>query len=164
MSAFPSVRRIKKEDFAEASKLHARCFSEKQYWSQACFDKYFSKETVFGFVSICDAQIAAVVVLQKTDEVAEILTLSVDPDKRRKNIGYQLMLCALEWVEESGIKEIFLDVAVDNEAAILLYKKLGFREIALRENYYVRATNKVNAYVLKKHIIATAAKDHYSVD
>jgi ribosomal-protein-alanine N-acetyltransferase len=36
-------------------------------------------------------------------------------------------------------KRIFLEVAEDNEAALALYRKLGFVELGRRKRYYERA-------------------------
>jgi ribosomal-protein-alanine N-acetyltransferase len=35
-------------------------------------------------------------------------------------------------------KRIFLEVAEDNEAALALYRKLGFQEVGRRKRYYAR--------------------------
>ena len=51
-----------------------------------------------------------------------------------------------------GIKEIFLEVAVDNTHAINLYKRHGFQQVGLRPNYYVRGDVKTDALVMRAEL------------
>jgi ribosomal-protein-alanine N-acetyltransferase len=37
------------------------------------------------------------------------------------------------------VKRLFLEVATDNEAAVALYKSLGFKKAGTRKGYYQRA-------------------------
>ncbi len=39
---------------------------------------------------------------------------------------------------QAGAKRIFLDVGADNPAALALYGKLGFAQLARRKSYYSR--------------------------
>lgn len=48
-------------------------------------------------------------------------------------IGYHLMETAINLGREAGLKKINLDTRSDNEKAIALYKKLGFKEEGLIE-------------------------------
>jgi ribosomal-protein-alanine N-acetyltransferase len=64
---------------------------------------------------------------------AEILTLCVDPDQRRKGKA-ALMLGQL--AQEAEV--IFLEVAADNSPALVLYAAHGFRETGRRKAYYTR--------------------------
>lgn len=43
-------------------------------------------------------------------------------------IGYNLMIEAIRYGKEAGLRKINLDTREDNKNAILLYKKLGFKE------------------------------------
>ena len=43
---------------------------------------------------------------------------------------------ALDEAEKRDVYSLFLEVRESNEAAIALYRSVGFREIFLRENYY----------------------------
>ena len=67
-----------------------------------------------------------------TDE-KEILNIAVEPALRRAGIGWILMDTVL--AEFRGINW-FLEVRESNEAAINLYKTLGFMTAGRRQNYY----------------------------
>ena len=66
----------------------------------------------------------------------EIDNIEVELAHRGKGIGTRLMsyLVSLA-IEERGVN-ITLEVRISNEVARHLYKKFGFREVALRKFYY----------------------------
>lgn len=66
----------------------------------------------------------------------EIDNIFVNADKRRQGIGNKLM-SYLVWVAiNNHVVNITLEVRISNEIARNLYKKYGFREVALRKFYY----------------------------
>ena len=65
---------------------------------------------------------------------AELLTVAVYPDARRKGVGRALVNDFIGACE--GVASVFLEVAADNAAAIALYESLGFDRVGLRKRYY----------------------------
>ncbi|WP_448954196.1 ribosomal protein S18-alanine N-acetyltransferase [Labrys neptuniae] len=70
---------------------------------------------------------------------AEILTVAVAPAARRVGLATQLLQHHLSRLAAAGAHKVFLEVAEDNVAAIRLYQRHGFGEIARRQAYYARA-------------------------
>ncbi len=66
----------------------------------------------------------------------------VDRDYRKKGVGRKLLSKAVDILKGENFKEIELTVDPDNESAVSLYKKFGFKRIALRENEYGRGVNR----------------------
>lgn len=83
---------------------------------------------VGGFVL---AQIAA-------DE-AEIITLGIMHDWRRRGIGRRLVDGIKRAAARAGAKSVFLEVAPSNLAALSLYARASFVEAGRRKAYYVHA-------------------------
>jgi ribosomal protein S18 acetylase RimI-like enzyme len=50
----------------------------------------------------------------------------VNPEKRSCGIATNLIRAALRWAAEKGCQETDLNILVNNQKAIGLYKKLGF--------------------------------------
>ena len=81
---------------------------------------------------------------QTAPDEAELLNLAVAPTVRRSGVASAL----LEALSRAATGDIYLEVAEDNTAALALYKKLGWAEIALRRGYY--SHGRMNAVVMKK--------------
>lgn len=69
------------------------------------------------------------------DEV-QILDIAVHPDFRQQGIGERLLRHAFVVGRRKGAQSANLEVRRSNLPAIALYKKLGFREAAIRQRYY----------------------------
>jgi ribosomal-protein-alanine N-acetyltransferase len=67
---------------------------------------------------------------------AEILTVGVVPAARRQGIGRLLLAELLEHARERGARQVYLEVRVDNTAALALYESDGFARVGLRRGYY----------------------------
>lgn len=66
----------------------------------------------------------------------EIDNIEVEKIYRGKGIGTKLMSYLIALAIEKRVVNITLEVRVSNEIARNLYKKFGFREVALRKFYY----------------------------
>jgi len=67
---------------------------------------------------------------------AHLSTLAVDPERRRRGIGQELLEEAMRQAARQGAQLMTLEVRVSNEAAQRLYEKLGFRIVGRRRRYY----------------------------
>lgn len=71
--------------------------------------------------------------IRLVDGVIDIMNLFVNEEDRRKGIATELMNKMINGEEYS---RIMLEVNENNDTAIKLYNKLGFKEISLRNRYY----------------------------
>ena len=55
-----------------------------------------------------------------------IQNLGVVPDHRQNGLGIHLMLRSLEGFRRAGLNRVYLEVTAQNQAAIRLYRQLGF--------------------------------------
>ena len=65
-------------------------------------------------------------------ERIEINQIEVDSSYRNKGYGSKLM----KYLIDNTDKSITLEVRIDNNPAIALYKKFNFKEVSIRKNYY----------------------------
>lgn len=68
---------------------------------------------------------------------ADLNSIAVNTDFRRKGIGEALVMAMAELVAKIGVSIINLEVRVSNAPAIGLYKKYGFKECGVRPGYYL---------------------------
>lgn len=83
-----------------------------------------------------DEQLVGYALMQVLFEQANLLTIGIKRSYQHQGLGQQLLINIMKEVVDLGVNTIFLEVRVSNIAAINLYKKLGFIQNRLRENYY----------------------------
>ena len=81
--------------------------------------------------------IGYIIFWQVKDEV-QINNIAIHPDFRRKGIGEAVMRKVLDLVRKEEAKFVFLEVRPSNAAAFSLYRKLGFKVLGIRKDYYSR--------------------------
>ena len=74
-----------------------------------------------------------------------VVSIAVMPEHRRKGIAKALMTAAMEGMRQYNAKQCYLEVRLTNEAAVELYKKLGFEISRTVHGYYADGED---AYVM----------------
>lgn len=67
---------------------------------------------------------------------AELDSIAVHPNARRRGVGGVLLRSVLTWAAEQGARRLALEVRAENEPAIRLYQRLGFIVEGRRRGYY----------------------------
>lgn len=67
---------------------------------------------------------------------AQILNLYVLPEYQGKKLGDKLIEFCIDYIDKFHVENITLEVRQSNFKAIQLYEKYGFRQAAVRKNYY----------------------------
>jgi ribosomal-protein-alanine N-acetyltransferase len=67
---------------------------------------------------------------------AHVTTVAVDRRRRGLGIGHRLLLALIDRAVTRGARWMTLEVRQSNAVALALYRKFGFREVALRKRYY----------------------------
>ncbi len=83
---------------------------------------------------------------------AHLLNLCVRPESQGKGLGRRLLLFLMDAARRQGADSLFLEVRPSNEAALALYRGLGFNEIGERRNYYPAERGRENALVLARSL------------
>jgi tRNA threonylcarbamoyl adenosine modification protein YeaZ/ribosomal-protein-alanine acetyltransferase len=83
-------------------------------------------------------------------DTAEILTVGVVPEARRRGFARRLVDALLEEARRRGAVEAFLEVRVDNVAAQSLYFSEGFAQVGLRPGYY--DGGRIDAVVMRREL------------
>lgn len=67
---------------------------------------------------------------------AHIATLAVHPEYRRRGIARKLMCTALRAAYDEGAERSLLEVRAGNQAALKMYKDMGYEIVGRRRHYY----------------------------
>lgn len=112
--------------------LHGRAFPKPERWGADAIGLQLGLPGAFGWI----APSGGMVLARTAADEAEVLTLAVDPDARRRGVGRALLDQALATAWDRGAGSMFLEVAADNAAALALYAAAGFDPIGRRPGYY----------------------------
>lgn len=136
-----SLRRLGPEWSLECASLHAASFACS--WPELDFERLLAAPEVLGTGRIEPegTKLVGFALSRAAADEAEILTIAVSPDRRRRGLGASLMAAHLPGLAELGVKHLFLEVNADNAAARALYARFGFRQVGMRKAYYRRESS-----------------------
>lgn len=137
---------------AEMAAIHAACFPRP--WSASEIADILSNPAAYAYCARAgEGLMQGFVLAWATAPEAEILTLAVAPEHRRRGLGAQLVAAAQDLARSVEAEAMLLEVAATNHAARALYRRLGYSEVATRRGYYKTATGVEDALVLRRTLI-----------
>jgi len=77
-----------------------------------------------------------------------LLNLSIAAAQQRRGHGSTLLAEAMRMSRDRGAAQIFLEVRPSNDGAKALYRRFGFRQVAVRPAYYPAHQGREDALVL----------------
>jgi ribosomal-protein-alanine N-acetyltransferase len=135
--------------------LHARCFTTPRPWTAAEFAGFLADPLAFLLVE----GDAAFLLGRAVAGEAELLTLAVAPEARRRGLGLRLISRFFYQARLRQAEEAFLEVAADNAAARALYARAGFVEAGLRRGYYTTPDGQaVDGLVMRRALAEQALR------
>jgi tRNA threonylcarbamoyl adenosine modification protein YeaZ/ribosomal-protein-alanine acetyltransferase len=110
----------------------------KTAWSADQFKEEFAKapKSAQYLAAEIEGQLIAYAGIFYVADVADIHTITVVADQRRKGIGRELLKRLIDWARVKKAQAIMLEMRLGNDAARPLYESFGFIKISKRENYY----------------------------
>lgn len=127
---------------------------EKQIYPESPWNAAQFKEELAGvpntrkyLVALSDNQIVGYGGIALAGDVADIHTLTVIPDQRRKGIATHILNELEVWAREKGVFNFMLEMREGNNEAQPLYEKHGYQIISRRDNYYAPG---IHALIMRK--------------
>jgi ribosomal-protein-alanine N-acetyltransferase len=111
-------------------------------------------ESPGGFaLTASDTEIRGFILARAISYDAEILTLAVGLQFRRRGLASALTEAAAKCAGALGAESMFLEVAEDNPGAVALYAGAGFVQVGRRRGYYARTdAEAVDALVMRRDL------------
>jgi [ribosomal protein S18]-alanine N-acetyltransferase len=136
-----STRRAEVSDCDALSEIHASAF--RRGWSGAEFEALLGQTGVHALIAHYRNTFgwrtaAGFILYRLIEDEAEILTVAVVPECRRRGVGRQLLEESLRHLYREGARSTHLEVEDSNIGAIGLYRHMDFRESGKREGYYAQ--------------------------
>ena len=121
-------------------------------WSPNQIVKELNKDTNLSFGAFYNESLVSFIIgnlfnIEKISEY-EILLLYVSKRFRKKGLGAQLINTIRE--NNSCLKKIYLEVSQNNSEGISFYKKMKFKTINIRKNYFFLKNKRIDALVMTK--------------
>ena len=134
---------------AELSALHGLCFD--QGWPPEAFVTLCAQPNTV--VLRADEHPSAAFVLYRwTADEAELITLCVSPDLRRRGLAQGLLANMNNRLRKAGVRCVHLEVRADNEAALCLYCADGYVRRGQRPGYYRIKDKRIDAVLMTKDL------------
>jgi ribosomal-protein-alanine N-acetyltransferase len=131
------IRVATEADAEQLADIHTAAFPAREAWSRDVLLLHLRMPTTIGLLHDAGGMILARVAADD----AEVLTLAVTPEARRRGIGSALLRSAIERAAARGAAQMFLEVSVNNAAARALYAGNGFTDAGRRRRYYADGTD-----------------------
>jgi len=111
---------------------------KKAAWSISQFKEEFAKspKNAHYLAAEFEGELIAYAGIFFIADVADIHTITVVEQHRRKGIGRELLKRLIDWARVRKAEAIMLEMRLGNYAARPLYEQFGFSEVSRRENYY----------------------------
>lgn len=135
MSA-PVIRAVGPDAAGLLAALHAKAFEGGEIWDEAAFCALLASPGTDSLVALDGEAPAGFILMRTIAGEAEMLTLAVLPSARRAGLGRALVEAGLEAARGRGAASAFLEVSVNNIAALALYRAAGWDAAGHRARYY----------------------------
>lgn len=128
------LRRCNAEDFDAIYEIEKKSFADPL--KEETVKKGLREEKSFYYALFDNGRAVAFMCYEKVFEEAQIISVAVHPDMRKKGYGKKLFEKVIECSKKDGVELFTLEVRGDNTAATALYKSMGFEKVGMRKNYY----------------------------
>lgn len=119
--------------------LNAQAFPKD--WGERWSDKdLLGALTLPGVTALvarsAEAELVGFLLARQIVDEAEVLLIGVLPRHRSGGIGGALINGFIANTQHGPLKRLFLEVRENNDAARMLYRRLGFKPVGRRDHYY----------------------------
>ena len=129
-------RTMTADDADVVAELDCECFGVRDAWSREDFLAVANDKRFKFIVAEECGKIIACAGAEIYFDTAEIESISVAAEYRRRGVGKMLLVKLIAAIMERGATFIVLQVRPSNEPAIKLYKDFGFQIVDRAENFY----------------------------
>lgn len=105
-------------------------------WSKDSFLQLLDQKHFYGFGLFQSNTLIGYCFLYFVMDEINIVNIAMDPSKRQKGLASKMLVHIHQWGKAKGAKRSFLEVSVENQAAIKLYESFGYNKQGRRVKFY----------------------------
>lgn len=132
--------------------LDAELFPDENWDHRTWRNETRSRDRIYLAVEAEDGTLIGTAGAAVFGEIADLDTIGTS--RPGAGIGRALLAALEEAVTARGAERMLLEVRGDNERAMALYRKNGYRAISVRKRYYPTPTGPIDALVMEKVLVA----------
>lgn len=157
----PVIRPARLDDVPALVRIEERAFAADRL-TRRSFHRMLTRAHAKCLVAEHDGAIVgyALVLLRRGTSLARLYSLAVDPDRRSLGVGRALLAAAERAATAADALFLRLEVRADNEAAISLYQRAGYRTFGRYLDYY---EDHAEALRLEKRLAPVQAPSEFPV-
>ena len=140
-----SVRKAKDSEIDDIHQIEKESFDD--FYPKDYIDYLFRTNHIIFVAYDSKDPIGYIAAKIKTGKIVHVVSLAVRPAFRNKKVAKRILSVVHDYFAKNNIEYFFLEVKDTNEAAINLYKSLGYEIFEYKKNYYPDMTN---AYLMKQ--------------
>ncbi len=138
------VRRALGSDAKKLYELEKKLFSKDNFPLSQSSIRYHIKNNLL-YLAESDGNIVGYILVLIKRKNAKLYSIGVDETHRGKKIAKKLLEFIFKELASLGFENLLLEVRVDNDGAISLYKKTGFKIKKILKEFY---GDGCNAYLM----------------
>ena len=141
------IQKMKQEHLEQIQDILLTDFDE--FWNAGVLKNELENPLSVYIVALNQGEVVGYAGLWQPDDEGHVTNIVTKKDKRGNNIGTLMLEEIINIAKNKNMKSITLEVNVNNNIAINLYKKYGFKEVGIRPKYY---NNTDDAIIMTKEI------------
>ena len=132
-----TLRTYAAEDFEAVYEIDQQCFEKEIAYTRRDMRAYLRFPGAECVVSETSrGTMAGFCIGMRRGQLGYVVTMDVLPQYRRKGVAQELLTEIERRLAARDVREVWLETATDNEAAIAFWLKHGYRKRGIREGYY----------------------------
>jgi len=131
-----TIQRMRWWHLDDVVALEKQLFDGEPWTAGTFWSELGQLDTRHYLVSIGDGRLQGYAGLCAYSDEAFVQTLGVAPHAQGKGLGAQLLQALLDEAARRRTTPVLLEVRADNDRALRLYERFGFRRTGVRRGYY----------------------------
>jgi ribosomal-protein-alanine N-acetyltransferase len=140
------IRPLELADLGAIETIEKRAY--RTPWSRSMFASELAKPTSICLGAFEGGRLVGYTINSRYVDAWHVMNVAVDPDYHRRGIATALLNRLFDLTAGDERRGYTLEVRVSNEAAIVLYERLGFESRGVRRGYYT--DNREDALIMWK--------------
>lgn len=129
-----SIEKLGENHIEKLALIEKECFSTP--WSENALREELENFHARFLVAVCDGEVSGYIGAHNILGEVYITNVAVSEKHRRKGMGEKLINSLISLCESENAEFITLEVRESNKPAINLYKKMNFKDVGKRKNFY----------------------------